>query len=47
MRHFETALTGGYTTAYLWAAGLLLIAALIAAATVTSRERHHDAKPVA
>jgi EmrB/QacA subfamily drug resistance transporter len=43
----RTALTDGYTTAYLWAGGLLLVAALITAATVTSKERHHDAKPPA
>lgn len=43
----RTALTDGYTTAYLWAGGLLFVAALIAAATVTSKERHHDTKPVA
>jgi EmrB/QacA subfamily drug resistance transporter len=43
----RTALTDGYTTAYLWAGGLLLVAALIAAVAVTSSERHHDAKPAA
>lgn len=43
----KTALTDGYTTGYLWAAGLLLLAALIVAVTVTSKQRHHDATPVA
>lgn len=43
----KTALTDGYTTAYLWAAGLLLLAALVAAVTVTSKQRHHDTAPVA
>ena len=42
-----TALTEGYTTAYLWAVGLMLLAALIAVITVTSEQRHHDARPVA
>lgn len=42
-----TALTDGYTSAYLWAAALMLVAALIAVVTVTSRERHHDTTPVA
>jgi predicted MFS family arabinose efflux permease len=42
-----TALTNGYTTAYLWAAGLLLLAALIAAVTVTTKQRHHGTAPVA
>jgi hypothetical protein len=37
-----TALTDGYTTAYLWAAGLMLLAAV----AVTSTQRHHDATPV-
>lgn len=43
----RTALTDGFTTAYLWAGELLLVAALIAAVAVTFSERHHDAKPVA
>jgi EmrB/QacA subfamily drug resistance transporter len=42
-----TALTDGYTTAYLWAAGLLVLAALIAVIAVNSTQRHHDATPVA
>jgi EmrB/QacA subfamily drug resistance transporter len=46
-RYTKTALTDGYTTAYLWAAGLLLIAAVVVATTVTSKQRHHDAVPVA
>ena len=43
----RTVLTDGYTTAYLWAGGLLLLAALMAAITVTSQDRHRDVKPVA
>ena len=41
----RTALTDGYTTAYAWAAGLLLVAALIAAVAVNSKQRHHDPTP--
>lgn len=42
-----TALTDGYTTAYLWAAGLMILAGLVAALTITSTQRHHDATPIA
>ena len=43
----RAALTDGYTTAYLWAGGLLLLAALITIVVVTSSERHRDTTPVA
>lgn len=46
-RTTEAALTDGYTTAYLWTAGFLLFAALVAAVTVSSKERHHGTAPVA
>jgi EmrB/QacA subfamily drug resistance transporter len=42
----RAALTDGYATAYLWAAGLMVVAAVLATVAVTTRERHHDAGPV-